>query len=139
MLVKEIMISPVISVKPIDTVYTACLKYRDSKIGCLVISENGICKGIVTERDLIERTICEKKNPHTTLIEEIMSPDIVTINVLDTIEHALQVMKQHNIKKLPVVSKNKIVGIVTVTDISRARPELSQRFMQSWVKPIWKD
>ena len=74
-----------------------------------------------------------------TKVCEIMSSDIKTVNALDTINQTLKIMKENNIKKLPVVIKEDIVGIITVTDISRARPVLSKRFVDSWVKPRWRD
>jgi acetoin utilization protein AcuB len=68
-----------------------------------------------------------------------MSSNIKTIHPLDTIEKALEIMKINNIKKLPAVLKEDIVGIITVTDISKAKPDLSNRFIESWVKPRWND
>ena len=68
-----------------------------------------------------------------------MSKDLKTIHKLDTIERAIDIMFKNNIKKLPVISKDGIVGIITVTDISKARPDLSKRFIESWVKADWKD
>ena len=137
--VKEIMTKKVVTIRSDDMVFDACILYRDEKIGCLVVVENEFCVGIVTERDLIERTLCMRKNPETTKVSEIMSSDIKTIYALDKVETAIDVMKKHKIKKLPVIADDKIVGIITVTDISKARPDISKRFMESWVKPQWKD
>lgn len=139
MLVKEIMTKKVVTIRSDDMVFDACILYRDEKIGCLVVVENEFCVGIVTERDLIERTLCIRKNPETTKVSEIMSSDIKTIYALDKVETAMDVMKKHKIKKLPVISDDKIVGIITVTDISKARPDISKRFMESWMKPQWKN
>ena len=139
MLVKEVMTSPVITVDGNDTVLSACNIYRDLKVGCLVVTDNEKCIGILTERDIIERSICKQRNSKKTKIKEIMSSDIHTVHALETIEKALEIMSDFKIKKLPVVIEDNIVGIITVTDISRARPDLSQRFMESWVKPEWKD
>ena len=139
MLVKEIMTKKVVTIRSDDMVFDACILYRDEKIGCLVVVENEFCVGIVTERDLIERTLCIRKNPETTKVSEIMSSDIKTIYALDKVETAIDVMKKYKIKKLPVIADDKIVGIITVTDISKARPDISKRFMESWVKPQWKD
>jgi len=101
--------------------------------------DNNRCIGIVTERDLIERTICEKRDPMTTTVGDVMSSDIKTIHPLETVEKALDVMVKNNIKKLPVCLNDDIIGIITVTDISKARPDLSKRFMDTWVRPLWED
>jgi len=139
MIVKEIMTKNVITIDKDESVLTACNIYKDRKIGCLIVTDEGACIGIVTERDLIERTICAKKDPNITKIKDIMSSEIKTIHALDSLEKALKIMKENNIKKLPVIVEDEIVGILTVTDISKARPDLSKRFMESWVKTSWKD
>ena len=140
MLVKEVMTKKVMTINRDQTVLEACNKYRDAKVGSLVVLDtHGFCVGIITERDIIERTLCEQKDPVTTRVHEIMTADIKTIHALDTVEQAITVMKAHTIKKLPVISADQIVGIITITDIYKARPDLSRRFMESWVKARWVD
>lgn len=139
MLVKEIMTKKVVTINPNDTVFDACIKYQDKKVGCLVVTDNETCVGIVTERDLIERTMCPHKDPEKTKISEIMSSDIKTVYSVETLEKALELMKKYKIKKLPVLSGDDIVGIITITDIAYARSEFTKRFIESWVKPRWED
>ena len=129
----------VVTISKDDSAFDASIKYRDYKVGCLVVVDKQRCVGVVTERDLIERVVCEKRNPEETKVEEIMSRDVKTIHRLSTVEDAIKLMKKYNIKKLPVVSDDMLVGIVTITDISHARPELSKRFIDSWVKIRWQD
>lgn len=139
MLVKEIMTTPVVTLDCEKTVFEACNMYKDRKIGCLVITCNKNTVGLVTERDLIERSICDRKDPEKTKIKEIMSTNIQTIHELAKLEGAIEIMVKNNIKKLPVIKNQQIIGIITATDISKAKPALSKRFMDSWVKPKWKD
>ena len=139
MLVKEVMTRNVVTIDAADSVYDACMKYKEKKVGCLVVVENGTCVGIVTERDLIERSICARRDPDATKVREIMSSGVKVVYALDTIETALETMRQYKIKKLPVISSGKVVGIITMTDIAEARPDLSKRFMDSWVKAQWQD
>lgn len=138
MLVKDIMTKEVITIDHNNTIFDACIKYRDKNVGCLVVINNGTCVGIVTERDLVERTICSHKDPEKTKIDQIMSSNIITINALEKIEKAIEIMKKHKIKKLPVITGDRIIGIITVTDISNAGPDISKRFIDSWVKPRWR-
>ncbi|HVQ00486.1 MAG TPA: CBS domain-containing protein [Candidatus Thermoplasmatota archaeon] len=139
MLVMEAMARQVVTIDAADTVYSACMRYKEKKVGCLVVVEGETCVGIVTERDLIERSICARRDPDTTKVRDIMSSGVKVVNALDTIEKALEIMRQHKIKKLPVIQSEKVVGILTVTDIAKARPDLSRRFMDSWVKAQWRD
>ena len=139
MLVKEIMTKKVISIDRDVSVLDACFLYKEKKVGSLVVTKGENCVGIITERDLIERTMCQQLHPKQTKVHEIMSNNIKVVHVLDTVEHALNIMIQYIIKKLPVVIAEKVVGIVTITDIAKARPDLSKRFMDTWVKTRWKD
>ena len=152
MYITDIMTRNVMTMNCHETVLEAYKKYRDFKIGCLVIKDNERCVGIVTERDLIERAINinpeEKEktmliDPKKTEIKEIMSSDIKTIRPLEKIETAVEMMEKYKIKKLPVVSDNeKLVGIITITDIALAVPELTgrvERFIQSWICPSWTE
>jgi CBS domain-containing protein len=139
MLVTEIMTKDVITIDADATVFDACTTYKEKKVGCLVVIKDESCVGIVTERDLIERTICQYRNPEKTKVHEIMSKNIKIVYALDTVDKALEMMKQYKIKKLPVISSEKIVGIITITDIAEARPDLSRRFIESWMKAQWRD
>ena len=152
MYVEDIMTRKVITMNCHETVLKAYKKYRDFKVGCLVIKDNERCVGIVTERDLIERTINiipeEKEktmliDPKKTEIKEIMSDGIRSIHPFEKIQTAVEIMEKYRIKKLPVVTDNeKLVGIITITDIAFAVPELTgrvERFIQSWVSPSWEE
>jgi len=139
MLVKDIMTKDPIKIDFQKTVLDACRIYKKQKVGCLIITKDDECIGIVTERDIIERTICDNKNPNTIQISEIMSSDIKTVHPLDNLEKAIEIMKENNIRKLPVIKDKNLIGIITVTDISKARPDLSDRFIETWVKPRWED
>jgi len=139
MLVKEIMTKNVVTIEADASVFDACMMYKEKKVGCLVVVDDETCVGIVTERDLIERSICQRRDPEKTKVREIMSQNIKVVYDLDTAEKALETMKKYKIKKLPVISSAKVVGIVTITDIAEARPEISKRFMETWMKAQWRD
>ena len=76
MLVQEIMTKEVVTIDSNDTIFDAFIKYRDEKVGCLIVTDKERCVGIVTERDLIEKAACLCKDPKKTKIKEIMSSDI---------------------------------------------------------------
>ena len=126
MLVEEVMAKEVVDIDCNKTVYEACEKYSENKVGCLVVMDNNIIVGIITERDIIERVILQNKEPKNTKIMEIMSQNIKTVHALSPVEKAAEIMRENNIKKLPVILNNEIVGIITVTDISRAVSAFSE-------------
>jgi CBS domain-containing protein len=137
MLVCEIMNKNLISIDSNRTILEAFKMYRDTKVGSLIVVEGNRLVGIITERDLIEKTI--DKDIENSLVNEIMSSNVITISPLDNLETALKIMKKNRVKKLPVLSSSKLKGIITVTDIAYARPELTKRFIESWIKPRWED
>jgi len=139
MLVQEVMTKKVVTINANQTALDAAMTYKEYKVGCLVVEDNGFCVGIVTERDLIERVMCMQKDPKKTLVRDMMSSPIKTVHALDSLEKAIQIMKESHIKKLPVISKDAIVGIITITDISHSQSELTKRFMETWIKPRWED
>ena len=126
MLVEDIMSKKLVTADVNETVKEACNKYREFKVGCLVITDKDQISGLVTERDIIERTICMDRDPNITKISEIMSTDIKTVNSYDRIEDALEIMKINKIKKIPVVSNDRLVGIITITDIAYTRPSIKK-------------
>ena len=137
MLVKEIMNTHVITVDENDTILAAAKKYKNHKIGSVVVTQHEHVSGIITERDLIERALCKHLDVTRAKAKDIMSTPIITTHPLANIETAITLMKKHSIKKLPVVKDNQLIGIITITDIAHARPDLSQRFIDSWIKPRW--
>lgn len=129
MLVKEIMTKNIVYIEPNKTIFDASILLSDRRIGCLLVMENDFCIGIITKQDIIRDTICAHKDPEKTKVSEIMSSDVKTVHPLDKIEKAADVMETHKIKQLPVVVNDEIRGIITVTDISRAAPEMVDRLM----------
>ena len=72
--------------------------------------------GILTERDFVKR-IASKEIPLTSSIEEVMTSPLIEIDSDETVWEAAQIMKTKNIHKLPVKQDNKIIGIITTTDL----------------------
>jgi CBS domain-containing protein len=93
------------------------------RIGCLIISEGHEIFGIITAMDII-KSIANGKNPEITLAKEIMSRNVVTIDPEKTIQDAVDLMIKNKIRRLPIVSEEKIVGMITATDIMVVEPKL---------------
>ena len=132
------MTKNVITIDKNKSIFDACNSYKKHKVGCLIVTNDDKCVGILTERDIIERTICERVDYEKVSVEDIMTKDLFSIHPLESLEHAIQIMSDRKIKKLPVMNDKGIVGIITVTDISKARPDISKRFVESWVRPVWR-
>lgn len=114
--VHDIMKKNVISIDSSMTAQDAAKMMDDASIGAIVVLENGIAIGIVTERDLARRIVARGKSL-TTNVKEVMSSPLILINPDDTVWEAAQLMKARQIHRVPAVKENRLVGIVTTSDI----------------------
>ena len=128
MRVKDVMVTNVVTLHADQTVKHAARVMGEYGIGCLVILEDGGAVGMVTERDMLNRVIAVAADPEKTLVGQIMSKPVVTVEPDTMLEDAVELMFKHRIKKLPVVERSgverKLVGLVTLTDIARLHPAL---------------
>jgi len=116
----KLMIRNVITLQGDASVHEAVQLINKHKIGCLIIVNNGQISGIITERDLLERVLEKCRNPKETKVSEIMTRNVITGTPdMDTFE-ATRLMFKLKVKKLPITEGNRLVGIVTLTDIARA-------------------
>jgi len=121
--VKSVMNKNVVIAKKDITLKEATEVMTKLHIGCLVITENQKILGIITSSDIL-KAIANDKNPNIVLAEEIMSKNVITIDPDKRIEDAVDIMMKYGIKKLPVVSEDKIEGIITASDIIVVEPKL---------------
>ena len=136
MLVKDVMTKDVITIDSNQTILDAYKLYRDNKVGSIIVTDSEKCIGIVTERDLIEKSI--DKDLNSTLVKDIMTSNIRTISPGDNLDTASEMMERFNIKKLPVLEDNNITGIITINDIVHTKPEMTKKYIENWIKSRWK-
>jgi len=98
------------------------------KIGSLIVLNGKKPVGIITERDILTRVTANNKVPDKVLIKNVMTDKVVTIDSEALIDDAVYLMLKHKIKKLPVISEGKIIGVVTSTDIMANSDELGQYY-----------
>jgi len=122
--VEGAMIEDVVTVDAKATVKEAVEIMNKHEIGCLVVIKGNKLVGILTERDMLKKVIGESRNPETTKVREIMTTPVITTSPTTNLEEAAKLMFEKNVKKLPVVSEGKLVGLVTLTDLARFQPEI---------------
>jgi len=113
--VKDIMKKDVVSIDENETVQDAALQMVKSNIGCVIITRDSIPVGILTESDFVR--IAAKGNPLFTTLSGVMSTSLEVITPGETVWEAAEIMRRLDIHKLPVQDENKIVGIITASDI----------------------
>ncbi len=124
MLVKEAMTKNVIIVHPDTTIKDAAKIMTQHRVGSLLVVDGIKLIGIITELDIIWKVVAGDLDPKITLVRDVMSKEVVTIKADQTLEDASQIMVENNIKKLPVLEGDKLVGIVTATDLISVQPKM---------------
>jgi CBS domain-containing protein len=104
------------------------------KVGYIIVLEKGRPVGIVTERDLVLKIMAEDKNPKDTKISECMSSPLVTIDPDKSIEEAVESMKKHGFRRIPVVKNNIIYGIFSAGDLVEHFEEFEDKLTRDVVR-----
>jgi len=122
MLISDMMSPNVVSITPEETTALAArLLYRHN-IGALpVCGEDGRLKGIVTDRDIVLRCVAAENDPQTTQVKEIMSKGVVSVSPNDDVRVATRIMAAEQVRRLPVLSDGKVVGMVSLGDLAKTR------------------
>jgi CBS domain-containing protein len=116
MLVKDIMTKVLITVEPTTTLFQIAKMMEQSGIGAVIVKKNGNPSGIVTDRDFAIKVATQSLSLDTS-VDKIASYPLQTINSSESIVAAADVMATKKIRKLAVVEDEKIVGIITSTDL----------------------
>ena len=112
---KDVMKKDIIELDESVSIQDAASKMIDAKIGSVIVTAEGKHVGILTEKDFI--SIAAEGRPLFTAISEVMSSPIISIDSEETVWEAAELMKEKNIHKIPVKENDKIVGILTATDL----------------------
>ena len=119
--VEEIMTRDPRTVDAGDTIADAARTMRDSDIGDVVVMENGRVTGIVTDRDIAIRAIAEGRDPDSTSVGEVCTTGVETVEPDASVDEVLRTMREHDIRRLPVVKNGRPVGIVSLGDLAVER------------------
>ena len=93
-------------------------------VGSVPVVQDGKLVGVVTDRDLVVRLLAEGRDPQSTTVGEIASSEPVTLSPDDELDKALQLLARHQVRRLPVVEGERLVGIVAQADIARHADEV---------------
>jgi CBS domain-containing protein len=115
--VREIMTSDVEYCTPLDNVYEVAVKMKENDVGAIPIVDSDKLIGMITDRDLVVRGYAEKHSG-STKVTDVMSDELITITPETSVYEASQLMSKHQIRRLPVVEHEKLVGIVSLGDLA---------------------
>lgn len=120
--IREIMPEETRTVSMDDTVLRAAEMMRDDDVGdVIVLDGEGGPKGIVTDRDIAVRAVAEGRDPNGTRVADVQSSDLVTISPDEDEEAAARMMREHAVRRLPVVEDGRVVGAISIGDLAMER------------------
>jgi len=96
------------------------------KIGSVMVIKNGQYVGIFTERDVLNRVISAKLNPEKTRVEKVMTSDFVSVQENSTLRETMHIMTNKRVRHLPVFEEEKLVGMISIGDVTRKLLEINQ-------------
>lgn len=122
--IKDLMTENPSTCEPGTPVAEAAKVMAREDVGPIPVVEGGRLVGLVTDRDLVVRVLAEGLDPETTTVGEIASSDIVTVSPDSSLDEALQVLARNQVRRVPVVDGDRLVGILAQADIARHADEV---------------
>ncbi len=131
MLVKDVMSSPVITVEEKETVEKVAQHMDTHQLGCIIVTDKeGKPIGIVTEKDLISRVLAKNRMPRRLKAKAVMTTPLITISPDETLSNVARQMSRLNVRRLGVIYKGDLVGIISSKDILAVTPELLETIQE---------
>ena len=121
--IREVMTQNPELVSGDTTVADAAKLMREKDFGGVLCGDGDQVSGFLTDRDIAVRVVAEDKDPTSTTVGEVASTDLHTLSPDDSVEDAIELVRQHNIRRVPVVEGAKPVGIVSIGDLAIERDE----------------
>jgi CBS domain-containing protein len=118
MSLQQFCVRPLVTIAPDQPISEACRLLREQNVGCLVATDEGQIRGILTDRDIALRVVGEQRNPQQTKVREVMTSNPTRIAVDKSLHDLTALMHTHHIRRVPIVDGGgKVVGIVTLDDL----------------------
>jgi len=131
LLVKDVMSSPVVTTDERASANRVAELMDKQGLGCIIVTgKNGKPLGIITERDLVGRVLAKNTKPDTVKAKEVMTSPLITIEPNETISEAARRMSRLNIRRLGVVYKGQLIGLLSSKDILSVMPELIETIQE---------
>nr|WP_314864653.1 CBS domain-containing protein [uncultured Flavobacterium sp.] len=110
----------VFSVLTSNTVYEALTVMSEKNIGAILVIEQNVLKGILSERDYARKIVLKAKSSKKALVHEIMEVDVQTVKLSDNLDYCMEVMSKKRVRHLPVLENNVVIGIISISDVVKA-------------------
>jgi CBS domain-containing protein len=111
--------SAVASIGPDASIYEAAVRMNEKKIGSLAVLTDNRMVGILTERDILQRIVAQRRDPAETSVGEVMTTEVVCCQMQTSLDEARGVMKNRRIRHLPVLTESgEMLGMISIGDLN---------------------
>ena len=127
----------IFSVRSSDSVEVALLLMRDNRVRSVLVIDDGVFVGIASQGDCAIKVLLPNSNAKQTVVSKIMTAKPLTISLTNSLEECMAIMVHKHIRHLPVVEKNKVVGVVSIGDIVKSIIELQGnqiKFLETYIR-----
>lgn len=120
----------VYSVLSTNTVYEALTVMSEKNIGAILVIEDTVLKGVLSERDYARKIVLKAKSSKKTLVHEIMECDVVTVKLSDNLDSCMELMNEKRVRHLPVLENDIVIGIISISDVVKAIIDIQKDTIQ---------
>ena len=120
----------VYSILSTNTVYEALTVMSEKNIGAILIIEDTVLKGVLSERDYARKIVLKAKSSKKAFVHEIMETDVVTVSPSDNLEYCMELMSTKRVRHLPVLEDSIVIGIISISDVVKAIIEMQKDTIQ---------
>jgi CBS domain-containing protein len=120
----------VYSILSTNTVYEALTVMSEKNIGAILIIEDAVLKGVLSERDYARKIVLKAKSSKKAFVHEIMETDVVTVSPSDKLEYCMELMSTKRVRHLPVLEDEIVIGIISISDVVKAIIEMQKDTIQ---------
>ena len=127
----------IISVRSSDSVEAALLLMRDNRVRSVLVIDDGVLMGIVSQGDCAIKVLLPNSNAKQTIVSKIMTAKPLTVLLTNSLEECMAIMVHKHIRHLPVLEKNKVVGVISIGDIVKSIIEHQDnqiKFLETYIR-----
>jgi len=119
--IREVMTADPRTVEPGDSVVDAARQMAEGDVGAVLVTENGSVTGILTDRDIAVRVVAEGRDPQGTKVSDVSTSNPSTLTVDQSVDDAIRIVREQNVRRVPVVQDGRPAGIVSIGDLAIER------------------
>ncbi|MGO4820405.1 MULTISPECIES: CBS domain-containing protein [unclassified Flavobacterium] len=122
--------SEVHSIVSTITVYEALKVMGEKNVGAVLVIEDNLLKGVLSERDYARKIVLKNKASKDTLVHEIMERDVITVKPTDDLDYCMGLMSSKRVRHLPVLENDAVMGVISIGDVVKSIIEIQKETIQ---------